>query len=55
MSGQWIERPKPPHRCEKPDDSNRYTMDWKCECGVVWRWVIHWDQREGEYSGWEKV
>lgn len=61
MAGQWIERPAPPHVCERPEVRSAVlwgrwsTHDWQCECGKVWRWVKRFDQREGDYSGWEKV
>ena len=60
MTGRWIDRPQPPHHCNRPRPEEFYgvdylTKDWQCECGKVYRWTKRYDQREGDYSGWEKV
>lgn len=60
MTGTWIERPIPPHQCRKPNPERTSVVlltqnDWQCTCGKVYRWTERFDQREGDYSGWEKV
>ncbi len=60
MTGTWIERPISPHQCRKPDVTRTaaalyLSKDWQCTCGKVYRWTKRYDQREGDYSGWEEV